>query len=43
MPRIVPQVDYKNILMLTYYRNPLNPIFFNEGVIFVSMLSLGRG
>ena len=34
-----PKMDYKNILMLGYYRNPLNHVYFNEGVISVSMLS----
>src|SRR5688572_14590686 len=32
-PKIVPHKDYKNYLMLGYYRNPLNHIFFNEGCI----------
>ena len=36
-PKIQPKVDYKNILMLGYYRNPLNYVYFNEGVILVSM------
>lgn len=42
-PAIVPfpKMDYKNILMLGYYRNPLNHVYFNEGVIIVSMLSFG--
>jgi hypothetical protein len=38
-PGIIPKVDYKNILMLGYYRNPLNFVYFNEGCILVSMLS----
>jgi glycerol-3-phosphate O-acyltransferase len=40
-PSIVPypKMDYKNILMLGYYRNPLNHVYFNEGVIIVSLLS----
>ena len=33
--------NYMNYLMLGYYRNPLNHIFYNEGVIIVSMLSFG--
>ena len=28
-------------MMLAYYRNPLNQIFFNEGLIIVSMQSFG--
>lgn len=40
-PLIKPKVDYKNILMLGYYRNPLNYVYFNEGVILVSVLSFG--
>jgi len=40
-PAIVPfpKMDYKNVLMLAYYRNPLNHVYFNEGVILASMLS----
>lgn len=38
-PRIVPKSDYKNILMLGYYRNPLNFVYFNEGCILATMLS----
>lgn len=34
--------DYNNLLMLAYYRNPLNFIFYNEGVIITSMLSFGN-
>ena len=33
--------DLGNIIMLTYYRNPLNQIFFNEGLILVAMHSFG--
>lgn len=40
-PAVKPDVGYKNYLMLGYYRNPLNHIFFNEGVIITSMLSFG--
>jgi Glycerol-3-phosphate acyltransferase C-terminal region len=28
-------------MMLAYYRNPLNQIFFNEGIVIVSMQSFG--
>lgn len=33
--------DLGNIIMLTYYRNPLNQIFFNEGIILCSIHSFG--
>jgi glycerol-3-phosphate O-acyltransferase len=41
-PSITPNVDYKNFLMLGYYRNPINHIFFNEGLIVVSIYSFGH-
>jgi len=40
-PNVIPKVDYKNFLMLGYYRNPLNHVFFNEGLIIVSIYSYG--
>jgi hypothetical protein len=40
-PLIQHKIDYKNILMLGYYRNPLNYIYFNEGIIIVSLMSFG--
>jgi glycerol-3-phosphate O-acyltransferase len=33
--------DYSNYIMLCYYRNPLNYVFFNESVIVCSMFALG--
>jgi hypothetical protein len=30
-----------NYMMLAYYRNPLNQIFFNEGVVLVALQSFG--
>jgi glycerol-3-phosphate O-acyltransferase len=33
--------DLGNIIMLTYYRNPLNQIFFNEGIILCAIHSFG--
>ena len=33
--------DNGNIIMLTYYRNPLNQIFFNEGIILCAIHSYG--
>lgn len=40
--QVIHNIDYKNYLMLTYYRNPINHIFFNEGVIVVAMQSFGN-
>jgi hypothetical protein len=34
-------MDYSNYIMLCYYRNALNYIFFNESVIVCSMFSFG--
>ena len=42
---VMPKVggkDFKNLMMLAYYRNPLNQIFFNEGIIIVSMFAFGE-
>lgn len=36
-PSVTPKVDYKNYLMLGYYRNPLNHIFFNEGLVVTAL------
>lgn len=33
--------DYQNYLMLTYYRNPLNQVFFNEAIVLAAMHSFG--
>ena len=33
--------DYGNILMLTYYRNPLNSIFYHESLVLSAMHSFG--
>ena len=35
------KMDYSNFIMLCYYRNPLNYVFFNESVIVCSMFSFG--
>jgi len=32
-PRVIPKVDYKNILLLAYYRNNLIHLFINEAFI----------
>lgn len=36
LPLVSPK-NNNNYMMLAYYRNPLNQIFFNEGVVVVSM------
>lgn len=41
MPKVTA-TDPKNYIMLAYYRNPLNQLFFAEGIIIVSMYSLGE-
>lgn len=40
-PKILPNGDHKNFIMLYYYRNPLSSIFFNEGLVLVAMHSFG--
>ena len=40
-PKILPNNDYSNLIMLYYYRNPLSCVFFNEGIILVAMHSFG--
>jgi len=34
-------MDYSNYIMLCYYRNALNYVFFNESVVVCSMFSFG--
>ena len=42
-PLISPSTnEYNNLLMLGYYRNALNFIFYNEGVIVVSIMTFGQ-
>lgn len=41
-PSVVPRVDYKNILMLSYYRNNLNHFFINEAYIACSLFGFGH-
>jgi glycerone phosphate O-acyltransferase/fatty acyl-CoA reductase len=36
------KLDYSNYIMLCYYRNPLNYVFFNESVVICSMFSFGE-
>lgn len=36
------KMDYSNYIMLCYYRNPLNYVFFNESVIVCSLFSFGE-
>lgn len=40
-PKVTEQ-NNNNYMMLAYYRNPLNQIFFNEGLVVVSMQSFGN-
>ena len=38
---LVADGDYKNYIMLTYYRNPINQFFFNESIVLASIHSFG--
>ena len=38
---LVSAKDNNNYMMLAYYRNPLNQIFFNEGIVIVAIQSYG--
>jgi hypothetical protein len=38
---LVSEKDKSNYMMLGYYRNPLNQIFYNEGIIIVALQSFG--
>lgn len=40
-PKVLPDGDHKNYIMLYYYRNPMCSIFFNEGIVLVAMHSFG--
>ena len=40
MPKVV-EGSYHNFIMLGYYRNPLNFVFFNESIIVCSLFSFG--
>lgn len=40
-PKILPNGDHRNIIMLYYYRNPLSSIFYNEGIVLVAIHSFG--
>lgn len=37
--KVVQFKDYKNYLMLGYYRNPINHVFFNEGLVIAAINS----
>lgn len=39
--QIKPNIDYKNILMLAYYRNNLTHVFINEAYIACSLTAFG--
>jgi hypothetical protein len=38
----VSEKDKSNYMMLAYYRNPLNQIFFNEGIVIVAIQAFGQ-
>jgi glycerol-3-phosphate O-acyltransferase len=40
-PSVAPRVDYKNVLMLSYYRNALLHLFANEAILAVALSSFG--
>lgn len=40
-PKVLPKVDYKNILLLAYYRNNLVHVFINEALISCSLFGYG--
>jgi len=40
MPK-VEEGSYHNFIMLCYYRNPLNYVFFNESVLVCALFSIG--
>jgi glycerol-3-phosphate O-acyltransferase len=40
-PSVSASKDYKNILMLAYYRNNLIHLFINESIVACSLLGLG--
>ena len=40
-PRVTPNIDYKNILLLSYYRNNLIHLFINEAFITCSLFGFG--
>jgi glycerol-3-phosphate O-acyltransferase len=39
---VQPATDFKNTLMLNYYRNGLLHIFFNEALVTAALCSFGR-
>ena len=41
-PRVIPKIDYKNILLLGYYRNNLIHHFINEALISCSIFEFGQ-
>lgn len=41
-PRVIPKVDYKNILLLSYYRNNLIHLFINEAFISCALFGFGH-
>jgi glycerol-3-phosphate O-acyltransferase len=41
-PQVTAKSDYKNVLMLSYYRNNLSHIFINEAYIACSLVAFGE-
>ena len=41
-PRVIPKIDYKNILLLGYYRNNLMHHFINEALVACSIYEFGQ-
>ena len=41
-PLVSAKADYKNILMLSYYRNSLLHVFFSESLIVCSLMAFGH-
>lgn len=41
-PFVSPRVDYKNILILAYYKNTMTHIFLKEMIVAVSLLGFGK-
>jgi glycerone phosphate O-acyltransferase/fatty acyl-CoA reductase len=41
-PRVIPKIDYKNILLLSYYRNNMIHLFINEAFVACSLFGFGH-
>ena len=40
--RAAAKEEYKNVLMLSYYRNGLGHLFWNEGIVVCALASFGQ-